>query len=196
MQVGIVQTSFVQKFQLMALDDIKYMFVLQLPEDKTKNYIGILDSKYKYQSFNLFLKSKVITPSVMKTLKKKLLSLGITAKTHIVLSNTIAEYHPIFLVLSLARKFIPFKFNTVAIEKAFKRITAYHISYSLGREFTIQDYNKIYKKLLQNEDCAWISKDEDASLRNTSKANYRIQKILRTCMYYMCVKQYYLSRRH
>ena len=196
MQVGIVQTSFVQKFQLMALDDIKYLFVLQLPEDKTKNYIGILDSKYKYQSFNLFLKSKVITPSVMKTLKKKLLSLGITAKTHIVLSNTIAEDHPIFLVLSLARKFIPFKFNTVAIEKAFKRITAYHISYSLGREFTIQDYNKIYKKLLQNEDCAWISKDEDASLRNTSKANYRIQKILRTCMYYMCVKQYYLSRRH
>ena len=84
----------------------------------------------------------------MKTLKKKLLSLGITAKTHIVLSNTIAEDHPIFLVLSLARKFIPFKFNTVAIEKAFKRITAYHISYSLGREFTIKDYNKIYKKLL------------------------------------------------
>ena len=196
MQVGIVQTSFVQKFQLMASDDIKYMFILQLPEDKTKNYIGILDSKYKYQSFNLFLKSKVITPSVMKTLKKKLLSLGITAKTHIVLSNTIAEDHPLFLVLSLARKFIPFKFNTVAIEKAFKRITAYHISYSLGREFTIQDYNKIYKKLLQNEDCAWISKDEDANLRNTSKANYRIQKILRTCMYYMCIKQYYLSRRH
>lgn len=177
-------------------DEIKHLFILQLPEDKTKNYIGILDSKYKYYSFNLFLKSKVITPAVMKTLKKKLLSLNITAKTHIVLSNTIDEYHPIFIVLSLARKFIPFKFNSVAIEKAFKRITAYHISYSLGREFTIQDYNKLYKKLLQNEDCAWISKEIDELLRNTSKANYRIQKILRTCMYYMCIKQYYLSRRH
>ena len=77
----------------------------------------------------MFLKSKVITPAVMKTLKKKLLSLGITAKTHIVLSNTIDEHHPIFLILSLARKFIPFKFNTVATEKAFKRITAYHTSY-------------------------------------------------------------------
>lgn len=180
----------------MDLDNIKHLFILQLPEDKTKNYVGILDNKYKYHSLNLFLKSKVITPSVMKTLKKKLLSLGITAKTNIVLSNTISEDHPIFLVLSLARKFIHFKFNTVAIEKTFKRITAYHISYSLGREFTIKDYNKIYKKLLQNEDCAWISKDEDACLRNTSKANYRIQKILRTCMYYMCIKQYYLSRIH
>lgn len=110
----------------------------------------------------------------MKTLKKKLLSLGITAKTHIVLSNTIDESHPIFLILSLARKFIPFKFNTVAIEKAFKRITAYHTSYSLDREFTVHDYNKLYKNLLRNEDCSWISKEEDEALRNTSRANYRI----------------------
>ena len=174
----------------------KYIFILQLPEDKTKNYIGILDDKYRYSSFNLFIKSDILTIAVMKTLKKKILSLNISSNTQIVLSNTIPKSHPIFLVLSIARKFINYKFNTVAIEKAFKRITAYHISYSLGREFTIKDYNKIYKKLLQNEDCAWISKDEDASLRNTSKANYRIQKILRTCMYYMCIKQYYLSRQH
>lgn len=179
-----------------SIDMCKYIFILQLPEDKTKNYVGILDSNYQYKSFNLFVKSSILTTAVMKQLKKKLLNLDISPATQIVMSNTISKSHPIFLVLSIARKFIKYKFNTVAIEKAFKRITAYHISYSLGREFTIQDYNKIYKKLLQNEDCSWISKDEDASLRNTSKANYRIQKILRTCMYYMCIKQYYLSRRH
>lgn len=178
------------------LNKCKYIFILQLPEDTTKNYVGILDDEYKYCSFNLHIKSSILTSSVMKTLKKKLLSLELTSKTHIVLSNTITEQHPIFLVLSIARKFVQFKFNTVEIEKAFKRIATYHTSYSLGRPFLLQDYNKLYKKLLANEDCGWINKDIDFQLQNTSRAEYRIQKILRICMYYMCVKQYYLSRRH
>lgn len=177
-------------------NNCKYIFILQLPEDYTKNYVGVLDDSYNYQSFNLFIKSKTLTLQVMKILKKKLLSLNIAKSTRIVISNTITSQHPIFLMLSIARKYIQFKFNSVAIEKAFKRITTYHTSYSIGREFTLHDYNKLYKKLLQNEDCSWISKEEDNALRNTSKANYRIQKIMRICMYYMCIKQYYLSRRH
>ena len=46
MLAGGVLTSCVQKFQLMDSDEIKHLFILQLPEDKTKNYVGILDNKY------------------------------------------------------------------------------------------------------------------------------------------------------
>lgn len=69
---------------------------------------------------------------------------------------------------------IGFNFSTVAVEKAFKRITAYHTSYKLGREMTLQDYSKLYKKLTANNDCAWMSRDIDKQLQMLSRREYRI----------------------
>lgn len=89
------------------------------------------------------------------------MSLSIDSSTEIVMSSTVSKSSPLFLFMSLARAFLGFKFNTVAIEKAFKRITAYHTSYAIGRALTARDYNKIYKKLVAHEDCAWTSKDID-----------------------------------
>lgn len=173
--------------------EIKFMFVLQLPEDNTKNYIGILDKNYNYSSFNFFIKSKVITVQLMKKLKKVIFGLNITKNTKIVLSNTIAESHPLYLFLSIIRVFMKFDLNSVSIAKTFKRISAFHISYRLNREFRQQDYNKIYKKMLKDECCMWINKEEDMKLQNLPKRDYRIQRFLRICMYYMCIKYYYLA---
>lgn len=180
----------------MTMTFCKYIFILQLPEDKTKNYVGILDNEYNYSSFNFFIKSQYITKSVMKQLKYKLLSLNLTKDTQIVLSNTIDSEHPIFLFLSMLREVMHFKFCSVEIAKTFKRISTYHTSFKIGRDFQLTDYNKLYKKILANDICKWITKTEDAKISNMSRAEYRIQKFLRILMYYMCIKQYFLSRQH
>lgn len=77
------------------------------------------------------------------------------------LSSSISKSHPLYIALSIARKMVQFNFSTVAVEKAFKRIVSYHTSFKLGREYTLHDYSKLYKKLVHNEVCSWLSRDVD-----------------------------------
>lgn len=100
----------------------------------------------------------MLTAAVAKQLKKKLLDLEIDSKTQVVMSSEIGKEHPIYIMMSIARKLVGFNFSTVKTEKAFKRIATYHTSYSIGREFKLQDYNKLYKRLVYNEDCEWMSR--------------------------------------
>lgn len=59
----------------------KHIFILQLPEDKTKNYIGVLSEDYSYSSSSLCIKQQHLTHAVMKHIKAKLLSLGMCSST-------------------------------------------------------------------------------------------------------------------
>ena len=88
------------------------------------------------------------------------------------------------------RHFIPFKFTRTTYITVLKRILNYHKSFLRTDNLKEIDYKKIYDKLLEHQNCTWISTLTEQEIANLSNRSRRSQKQLRVAMYYMCIRRY------
>ena len=170
---------------------IRYIFILKQLESDNLYNIGILTDSYQYHSIEYkTINDQVITAHSLANMRKIFFNLKITQDTEIVLNDVVKETSNIYMFLSMMRHFIPFKFTRTTYITVLKRILNYHKSFLRTDNLKEIDYKKIYDKLLEHQNCTWISTLTEQEIANLSNRSRRSQKQLRVAMYYMCIRRY------
>ena len=176
---------------------IKCLFISKLREGNSLYDFGLITDNFEFYSCEIQTRSPAITTHLWIKLRQTFKPFQITAKTDVMLSNVISVYEPISYYFKILQEQLHFSMRFVDPLQIPRRIATYHTSY-LGhkklQKISKSDIERLWIKVLENNDCPWITTDVDRTLRMSYSAyKYRLQ-FLRLAVYYMLIKQHFYAK--
>lgn len=157
-----------------------------------KSYtIGVITEANEYHWFTFSYVNNILSGTFIHNITKIFYKLNITDETEIMINDLVSAQDAIYLFLHIIAEQQNCRLTLVNLDLVFKRITTFHPDLNRKkREVHRNFYNKLYKKMIWAGYCPWITVSSNIQCSNMTAAGYRIQKFLRLCLYYMCLKKY------
>lgn len=149
------------------------------------DFAMLLDNN-QYIEYSLPFRQEALTFWVIRRLQALFAKYLIDQNTDVMVNDNLDELHPAHMYLTILCPHVQFKLRVVHTRQLTKRICYYyHTKYT--KRVGIDD---IWSKLLDNEQCPWITKQIDYVLQKKSPIVQWNMKVLRVGMFYMVIKNH------
>lgn len=183
---------------LLKHEHVNQLFVLKVDptnEDlkvRKPYMIGVLSDTYEYHYFVFNYRYNKITKSFIDNATDLFLRLNITRTTTICYNNdNILTKDAIYLFLYTLQKQKKFDLISTNLDNVMSCIVYFHPEVNRKRKPICKDlYTCIYKKLLKYEHCLWINPETNIKDSVMLAGDYRKQRFLKLCMYYLCIRKF------
>ena len=147
--------------------------------------IAVVTDDMRYIEYEVVQKQKHLTKYVAKRLIDLMASYTIDDKTTVLMQDTVEHLSPLHLYFKILHQHINFKFETVDLDRATRRVSVQLLRAKKYSEVNKKYFNKLWSKLIKNKSCPWITQCIDNKLQNLSKSNAKRKRMLRFFAYYM-----------
>ena len=181
----------------MSKKHIKCLFIAKLREGSSLYDLGLITDDFKFYSCEIQTRHDSITTNLWLKLRHSFQPFQISSQTDIMLSKTISVYEPIAYYFKILQEQIHFNMRTVDHLQIPRRIVTYHPSYLNHKKLqsiSRPDIDRLWKKILENNDCPWITSIIDRTIEMSYKTYKYRHQFLRLALYYMLIKQHFYKK--
>lgn len=146
--------------------------------------IAIVTDDMRYIEYEVVQKHQHLTKYVAKRLMDLMASYTIDSKSTILLQDTVDHLSPLHLYFKILHQHINFKFDTVSLDRAARRVSVSVLS-KKDSEVDRKYFNKLWNRIIRNKSCPWITQNIDNKLQNLSYNVAKRKRTLRFFAYYM-----------
>ena len=164
---------------------IKYMYVLQRSARRKTIDISMLTASGDYIEYTLDFKKDCITQYTAMRFKSLFSALQLTEESDVMFNELLSESHPMRQYLSLVRQHVQFKFSSVKLKTAVKRVQDFYL-----HRICKPQLMRAWMLAIEKNRCSWITQDIEWRLQNCSAAIARRIRQLRLMLLYMDIKNY------
>ena len=176
---------------------IKCLFVTKLQEGSTLYDFGLITDDFQFYQCEIQTRYDAITANLWLKLRHTFMPFQFSSTTDVMLAKTITVYEPIAFYLKILQEQIQFNMRFVDVLQIPRRIVTYHPTYLEHKKLqkiNKADIERLWEKVLANEDCPWITKTVDHTLKMSYQTYRYRHQFLRLALYYMLIKQHFYTK--